>query len=565
MRKILTILLLAVSLTSWAKQWYVHPGGSDTDGDGSAAYPWLTYNHAADTITGPAFYGDTIFLDAGTFIISTQISHTVGISVMGTGDATILNFTYASTTDYCIKLYSATLTDGNQSISYLKITGSDYTARRGILVWQRNNVSIHHVTFEKFDYEGANFIFPYSTGEPNPTSFCTGNSFTYNTLLNCAGYHDDNGYGALNINGQDGMQVLFNEFTQNNTAGLNGPPIKAVDGVNKNLVISYNKTFQPLFGNGDHWDFALELWDCRGGCEISYNDLQGSIDLAGKINIRGSSAYSIWAHHNIVQQSSQALSEATRGFIIEAHLNNEDIIIEKNYVRNTCVGIGIGQPNPLESTIYNNIKILTNIFESIGLADSKATSSKGWGIYWSDPADWQTCDSFQVIHNILTAKVGTYSTMWGIQIPAVVSTNTLIQNNITLNFDYASIFGYNNGDADITCDVLSIENNDSYGNGFSNVPRYGSGFTPTNNTTQNNITTDPLFISASDFHLQSTSPCINTALDASAITGGTDFHGASIYGPGYDIGAFEFGINRLVRIRNTIIPTLNYKLLLVDH
>jgi hypothetical protein len=32
----------------------------------------------------------------------------------------------------------------------------------------------------------------------------------------------------------------------------------------------------------------------------------------------------------------------------------------------------------------------------------------------------------------------------------------------------------------------------------------------------------------------------------------------------YDIGAFEYGVGRLVRI-GTAVPTLNYKLILIDH
>ena len=58
MKKILTILLLAVSLIAEADRWYVATTGSDTHGKGTVDDPWLTIKHAADTITGAAFVGE---------------------------------------------------------------------------------------------------------------------------------------------------------------------------------------------------------------------------------------------------------------------------------------------------------------------------------------------------------------------------------------------------------------------------------------------------------------------------------------------------------------------------
>ena len=93
-------------------------------------------------------------------------------------------------------------------------------------------------------------------------------------------------------------------------------------------------------------------------------------------------------------------------------------------------------------TSHNNIRISYNIFESLGLDDSQATNSKGWGAKWGDgPNSTQTADSIIFLNNIFTAKVGTYSTMYGIQIPQVVATNIIIRNNIILNFDFAPVYG----------------------------------------------------------------------------------------------------------------------------
>jgi hypothetical protein len=563
MKKILIIILLAVSLTAWGTKYYVDESGNDGTGDGSVGNPWALVSYAC---TQAITAGDTIYVNAGTYTETEQCIVAPGVSIIGAGATSIINFTYGSTTDYCIKMESASLTNGDQSISYLKLTGSNYTARRGIVVRKRSNVSIHHCTFEDFDREAVNFVYHWSVGYANPTEFSVGNLFYNNILLNCAGYREGEGYGALNINGQDGLLVYNNKFTQTQDAGLNGQPIKGVSGINRNVKIYNNETIQPAFGNGDHWDFAIELWDYRGGIEIYNNKLGGSIDIGGKINTKGASAYAAWIHHNIIEQPIQSLSENTRGFIIEGHLNNEDIIIEHNYVKYTCMGLEYGQPASAEHTIYKNIRISYNIFESIGLNDSKTTNSKGWGVVSHCPGDWQTVDNWQVINNVFTAKQGAYSTMWGIMIPPMVVTNMVIRNNIVVGFDYAGVFGHNNGDIDITCDILSIENNCFYGNGNSNLPRYGEGYTPTNNTTQNNITTDPLFVSTSDLRLQSTSPCRDAGIDVSAITGGLDFLGASLYGAAYDIGAFEYqGTGRVLLIIDDKIATINYKIPLIEH
>jgi len=507
--------------------------GNDGTGDGSSGNPYALVSYACTQASS----GDTIYVNPGTITETAQVVVPVGVSIYGAGPTSIINSTLTGTGPgaWAIRLYSATLTDGNQSISYIKLTGSDYTAPQGIQIWERNNVSIHHCTIESFEYWGVEFIYPYSMGEPNPTEFCDGNSFYDNIITNCAGY-STSGYAALSINGQDGLLVYNNVFTQNKVDGTNGMCIKGVDGINKNVKIHDNEIYLPVFDGTDHWDFAIELWDCRGGVEIYDNYLEGCIDIGGKINTKGDSDYSVWIHDNTITQTEQALNSHTRGFIIEGHLNNEDIIIERNYIDYVCQGIGMGQPSITEETVWKNIRISYNIFNHIGLADSKATHSKGWGIFWGDVLDTQTFDNFEIYNNIFIAKIGTYSTMWGIQIPGVVATNIKIKNNIVENFDYAGIFGYNDGDLDVTCDYLWIENNCLYNNGNSNVPRYGPDYSPTHNTTQNNITTDPTFVSSSDFHLQSTSPCINAGIDVGLTE---DFDGQAVDDPP-EIGAYEY-------------------------
>ena len=195
MKKILTILLLAVSITAWADKWYVATTGSDTHGKGTLADPWLTIKHAADTVTGAAFVGDTIIVGAGTFAVPSQISLGVGVSLRGAGNNSILVGDYytASESYGIVSLYSypSQGVNGNQSISHLQFDGQNGSAFAAIVVFGRSNVKIHDVYIHDFDAIGI-----YLRGgcvrsggyEGNvgvaPTTYETGNEIYNCTLTN---------------------------------------------------------------------------------------------------------------------------------------------------------------------------------------------------------------------------------------------------------------------------------------------------------------------------------------------------------------------------------------------
>src|SRR5690606_38530919 len=106
--------------------------------------------------------------------------------------------------------------------------------------------------------------------------------------------------------------VGYNTFSQKKTPGTNGMPIKCVNGIIRNGQIVHNNIYMNPMTSSEHWDFAIEIWDIRGGVEIAYNYCEGSIDLGGKINIKDTYDYSVWVHHNSCMQVNQAMSESTR-------------------------------------------------------------------------------------------------------------------------------------------------------------------------------------------------------------------------------------------------------------
>jgi len=284
MRKILIIILLAFSLTAWGTKYYVDAAGNDGTGDGSSGNPWALVSYACTQATTA---GDTIYVNAGNYTETARINVSRGVHLLGdsTNMPTVTS-TYVNASYYAVWLADETLQNGNQSISYINFNGSNFTAYGGIMVWNRSNVDIHHCTFTNFHLWGVRFYVANSEGELSP-NYATGNSFRHNTVTNCAGY-SSYGFGGCGIDGQEDFYIGYNDFTQKNTPGTNGMPIKAaVNGIIRNGKIEHNNIYMNPFTSSEHWDFAIELWDCRGGVEIAYNYCEGSLDIGGRSNLRG--------------------------------------------------------------------------------------------------------------------------------------------------------------------------------------------------------------------------------------------------------------------------------------
>ena len=113
---------------------------------------------------------------------------------------------------------------------------------------------------------------------------------------------------------------------------------------------------------------------------------------------------------------------------------------------------------------------------------------------------------------------------------------------------------------------ISIENNLFFGNGNNNEPS-GSA-TYSDYVIQNNIKADPLFISSSDFHLQTGSPAIGKGLYHSWMT--SDYVGIAVKDPPC-IGAYEYYLPGIPAYQSSVIenatPTLldlTYDLILAN-
>jgi hypothetical protein len=172
-------------------------------------------------------------------------------------------------------------------------------------------------------------------------------------------------------------------------------------------------------------------------------------------------------------------------------------------------------------------------------------------VWWINgtPADFGLQGEYNnvtIANNTITGdNGGAYHGYAGIGIYANGEVNNLlIANNIITGFSRRGITINEHADDSLTINGLNVIHNDMYDNTSNDIyieSDAGRITITDSDVSTGNITSDPLFKSATDFHLQSGSPCRDAGIDVSAITGGTDFHGASLYGAAYDIGAFEYG------------------------
>lgn len=552
MRIALILILSYIGLTLSGAVYYVDPSGSDSN-NGSSGSPWKTLAYACSKVKTA---GDVIHVNAGTYNETAQSLLATGVSIEGEGVSSNIVSTVSKASTFTILLSSSSeATNGNQHISGIKMDGKSLTAYGAIRVAYRKNVEIYNCTFVDFNYYGVSFI----NGEP-PSTYATGNKFHDNTVTNCSGYFSGN-MGALEIQGQDGMLIYNNTMTQNRSNGLNGDIIYGVEGYIKNVKI-YNNVLNKTYKVGTTpWDFAIEFWNCQGGIEIYDNEINGSVDIVTAT--KSSSTYGVWIHDNRIGQSSLLSSESVRGVLLEA--NNSDVIIERNLISNVAAGIYLDIMG--SGRTVSNISINANIFNNIGVSSSGA-SNKGWGMIWTQESYTNhTISNISVCNNVFNGHTGSGSTMWGVNLPIIGSAkNVTIRNNIIQNFAYAPVYAATQTGSQ-TLDILSIENNIFYQNGNSNLPKYSS-ITPTNNTTKNNLTSNPLFVSTSDFHLQSGSPAIGKGLKITGLTLDYDGNG---YNDPPSIGAYEFDVPVTPVYRSSSVEnatpsllTLNYNLSLAN-
>ena len=519
--------------------YWIAANGDDSSGNGAYISPWKTLAYAASQ---PTVSGDIIHVKAGTYYETTQTVLAAGVSILGAGDTSII--TTSTALDPIIVASSVSLTNGNQSISYVKFDG-DLTAISCLDVHRRTNFKIHHCTFVDFFY-GAIEFFGGSSLENIPATYATGNEIYSCTIDNCCERRDPGAFGAIRFGGQEGMLIHDNILTQTSRASThNGNLLYMWGGTNKALKFYNNTCTKPttdgvISGNAGGWNFHIESGHSHG-YEIYNNTFTGgmAIDFAGGIQVKGDYDYSWWVHHNTFQITGQITAPAAGTHSphgCDHERTNEDVVIEHNHFLNYPVAVNL----TLSSSDYHyeRIHYRYNIFENCGYSDG-GYAYGAIQFVGNEAATGDLCTDFYIYNNVFHANGARGLIM--LQQPYNID-NLYIRNNIFVDtavagwlvcWDVVGVSVTPTG----TLDSIFVENNLLYNNANANAIYYRNGKAIVDLTYADNVVgSDPLFVDTDDFHLQAGSPAINVGMHLSLTE---DYDGETVGNPP-EIGAYEF-------------------------
>lgn len=535
-RFIIIIFVFLPSLLN-AATFYIDTNGFDeSTRDGSQNFPWKTLSYACSRVKTP---GDIIHVNPGTYTETTYSSLAVGVNIEGEGNNSHIIFTYNNSTwtNACLRLVSLNEgTDGNQSVSYLKIDGGSQTAKHAILIRCRSNVKIHHITIVDFNYNAIHFngkSTGYVFNQP-PNIFALGNELNDCTISECSNMlytFESTGHGMVRFTGQEGLKIYNNTLSQINApVGYNCNNIDATEGANKGIKYYNNKSYKPD-DNGKSWNMHWENWDCLGGFDVYNNEFYGGgqhIDIAGYYNVKGIYEYSWYIHNNLFSQDTQKtyISGHPITLGVQCEGGVEDVIISNNHFINISHGVyfAVGQ----DLRVHSRIKVHYNIFENIGY-----TNYNSFVFFLGSNRSNSIQENIYFDNNTIISNT-TFKTAAALFIfIAGTATDIFFRNNIVENMSIAPINLYS-GTGQVG--TLYSQNNILYNNGNNNNIKISSGETITNYINTGNLITNPFFVSSTDYHLKAGSPGIGNGIYVGL---SYDYEGNSVKNPPC-IGAFEF-------------------------
>lgn len=528
-------LLIFIS-SSFATVYYISPSGNDASGNGTSANPWKTLSKATSAVT---VFGDKIYVNPGTYTETQQCVLAPGVSIEGAGNTSIIKSTQSGTFQEIISLRSNTEgAKGSQSISYIKMDGSNFTTSWGICVAARSNVSIHHCEFINFRETAVNFSgITAPTGATAPVVYATDNSFYNNIVYNCSSntilYGTKYGKGCLQFGGQQGFLCYNNDIQQPRRASsINddiGWPVKMANQGHIKGCKVYNNILKraPIAapnGQNENWDFCFEMWYIEGGFEMYNNTLQGEVDIANCGKGYPGDGYTFGMKFYGNTSSLPALSNFL-AFGLRLETDESDIEIKNNTFYNLNGGIVFSPYDYGNNGIGINvhrINIHNNLFYNMGKIGGGDIVIK-----LDNTAVNPQCyfDDFYFDNNTVIASPGN-APFFGMEIPAYNGGNTkriYVRNNHFEGFLLnPAIIG--NGS---NVSSLYVQNNNFYKNASNSILVY-SGGTPANYTFTSNTSSDPKLNSL--FQPVAGSPLIDAGL----------INGLSYFGAAPDKGYAEY-------------------------
>jgi hypothetical protein len=215
-------------------------------------------------------------------------------------------------------------------------------------------------------------------------------------------------------------------------------------------------------------------------------------------------------------------------------------VVDGLTLRNGQFGVTVkGTASIANNTITGNlygVDVTTGTAPAATITGNTITGN-GFGVM----VEWGTAT---LANNVIA---GNDTGVWVQNSTAVLTNNTIAGNGGTgvIASPYSVVTLFNNlvasngnhGIYRYSGTLSTFSHNDVYGN----TPGDYYGYTPP--TGQGNLSLDPLFVNRANmnFHVQTTSPCIDAGDDAAVTLGETDLDGMPrINGPHVDIGAYEY-------------------------
>lgn len=546
MKKILFLFIaILFSLNVGATTYYIDPSGVDDAGrDGSISQPWQKLSYATSRVAE----GDhTIYVNAGTYPVdSDQAYIRVGVKIDGAGATSYLKTDYNPGGSYSgwIHFYSATLTNGNQSVKNVRIGGENLAGNCAINIINRSNIEIYNV--EIFDFAARGINIRHDGGA---VTYITGIEIHECNIHNCSDRTVTTSCGLIVNKGADGTDIHDNTLTQTGRAeGHNGNIYTSWGGYEKNTKFYRNVCTKPDHEGvqvGDAgWNFHWESGACYGGIEIYENTFVGgvAVDIAGGEtgnHYAGASTYSYYIHHNTHSLTTQLTYSAgiQRAIFVDLEGLSEDVIVEYNYIDKVTELIACNTTRA--GSYITRFKFRYNIGTNLGYTPSVTSPWRcGVQLSASNSTGYVTnceIDNNIIIGNGIIAGVG-LSASTGATIENIKIRNNIVQGVVSWGWlvfrntggAYEDIYPWNN----IIYDCVTDD-----------TPYYEGGVSVTNYDPQNNIVSNPLFVGTGtpplNYKLQSTSPGRDAGYAVGLIS---DYGGYSVpVGSAPDIGAWEYG------------------------
>jgi hypothetical protein len=473
--------------------YYVAKTGSSDDYDGSEATPWLTIQHAIETMIA----GDTTYVKAGTYNERIMIDLAWGHGVTGTA-ANPINLKNYPGDSPIIDGTGLPVFDPGTGDALFYIHGGDASP---LGYWNIEGFEIRNIC--RADKE------LYQT--PNYGGFKAYGNFNHITLKN------------LNVHNCADVGIHFNNTADNKASSITIDRCIVADtnydGGNEAITLQNLTNFvvknctahntHGLDSLAAQQKAAMSLLGCANG--LVYNNEFYNAVAGPSIDTYADGVDNISVYDNHVHSCFHGITVTSEG---QQDISN--IYVYNNLIID-CPGgwaFAIGKANvpPNRKTTFTNVNFFNNTISNPNWTGSYGTAgyvaiitengSGPYYIYDSNSSFSFICKNCHIMNNIIDTSAET------------VDHYSLTTFSVTIPID----------------EILFDHN-------LINTNSHEIGITP---TAKNSILADPLFQSAAtDFHLQSTSPAIGAAY--SILAPATDYEGLPRpINNTPDIGALEY-------------------------